>query len=76
MSCAEHYVMTFAVTNNHFKDRKCKPYICSEYIEEKLYRITTLTTIMERHVLDRAPTFRPIPFRPTGFGPKLFVQSY
>ena len=24
----------------------------------------------------RAPTFRSTPFRPTGFGPKLYVQSY
>ena len=27
-------------------------------------------------IFSRAPTFRPTPLRPTGFDPKLFVQSY
>ena len=52
MSCAEDYFMTFAVTNIHHKNSKCKLYKCSEYIEEKLYRITTLITIEDRRVLD------------------------
>ena len=27
------------------------------------------------YVMTRVPSFRPTPFRPTGFGPKLFVYS-